>query len=31
MAKQAQQVNSNSMISPSTDAIPDYDRYLFYQ
>ena len=30
MAKQAQQVNSNSMISPSTDAIPDYDRYLFY-
>lgn len=30
MAKQAQQVNSNSMISPSTDAILTYDRYLFY-
>ena len=30
MAKQAQQVNSNSMISPSTDAILIYDRYLFY-
>ena len=30
MAKQAQQVNSNSMISISTDAILTYDRYLFY-
>ena len=30
MAKQAQQVNSNSMISPSTDAILTYDRYMFY-
>jgi hypothetical protein len=30
MAKQAQQVNSNSMVSPSTDAILPYDRYLFY-
>jgi hypothetical protein len=30
MAKQTQQVNSNSMISPSTDAILTYDRYLFY-
>ena len=30
MAKQAQQVNSNSMVSPSTNAILPYDRYLFY-
>ena len=30
MAKQAQQVNSNTMISPSSDAILAYDRYLFY-
>ena len=30
MAKQAQQVNSNTMISPSTDAILAYDRYMFY-
>ena len=30
MAKQLQQVNSNTMISPSTDAILAYDRYMFY-
>jgi hypothetical protein len=34
MAKQLQQVNSNSIISPiispSTDAILTYDRYMFY-